>query len=158
MNPGAIQNNFPAHLTTIIEHLNLPIDQTSDVQDKCFSAVWEHCEMGRWDIITALKNSITQLVNSLGQSILAYCIVEAAIEETDNIKAVRQKPIDIFKFLINHKIALISPNQEGNLPIHIAAEWGLEQHVKELFKHNLLDARNLNGFTPLHLYQNLIGF
>ena len=132
-------NSYISGAQRMLDVLKIDLNDVSVAESKdiCFSAVCSLLTEKKWDVIFELKDELTRLVNSAGQTVLGFCI--ASGDE------------HAFKILVDKQISVVTPAERGNLPIHIAAEKGNLEFVKILSQYNDLSKKNVLGQTPLHL-------
>lgn len=117
--------------------LNITNMASEEATDVCFSAICSLLSEKKWEKIFPLKTELCQLVNSVGQTVIGFCI--ASSDET------------ALEVLIDHEIAVVLPDPKGNFPIQLAAENGLLSVVKKLAECNDFFKKNALGQTALHL-------
>jgi len=127
-------------LVKVAKACQFVLDETQTLEaqkDACFAAVIKSCKQGKWQQFDGCKDEISQLTNSIGQSLLIFSI-------SSNEQRLSEE-------LIFREISIFTRDRRGNTAFHCAVLQGNAQLIEMLFKHFALDVRNLQKKTPYDL-------
>lgn len=101
-----------------------------------YEAVKKACKTNDWNKIQGVKDILNRFFNSLDRTLL--------------IEAIIQRNKEVVKGLIEQKIAVLTPDEKGDTPLHHAARQGSQDLVK-LLNFVDIDVNNHLNQTPLHV-------